>query len=219
MSRVEQFGDATLILGDARGCEALLSADAIITDPVWPNVPPGLLAGSDGPAGLLRDALAPLTPTRACILLRNDSDPRFLAAVPSTWPFVCLQALGYAIPSYIGRILGGTEIAYGFGQPVPAAPGRKLIPMWAPKAQPGNRRANGHPCSRPLVHTEWLVGWWSVVGELVADPFMGSGTTAVAALAHGRRFVGCEIDPTYFDIACRRVEDAMRQPYLLQATA
>lgn len=46
----------------------------------------------------------------------------------------------------------------------------------------------------------------------VLDPFMGSGTTGVAAAKMGRRFVGVEIEPRYFDIACRRIEDAYRQP-------
>lgn len=45
-------------------------------------------------------------------------------------------------------------------------------------------------------------------GALVLDPFMGSGTTGVAALIEGRRFIGCEIDPEYFDISCRRIQAA-----------
>ncbi|MBS0508137.1 MAG: site-specific DNA-methyltransferase [Proteobacteria bacterium] len=42
-------------------------------------------------------------------------------------------------------------------------------------------------------------------GALVLDPFMGSGTTGVAAVAEGRRFIGCEIDPAHFDVACQRI--------------
>jgi site-specific DNA-methyltransferase (adenine-specific) len=209
--RVEQIGAATLYLGDARECEALQSADAIITDPVWPNCPPGLLQGHNDPGGLLRDTLACLSPTRAAIVLRSDSDPRMLASVPPTWRFVCLQALAYAVPSYIGRVLGGTEIAYGFGEPIPVAPGRRLIPMWSPKAQPSDRPPNGHPCSRAQVHMDWLVSWWSLPGEIVADPFMGSGTMAVAALSQGRSFIGCEIEERYFDLTCRRIENSLRQ--------
>jgi tRNA G10 N-methylase Trm11 len=51
----------------------------------------------------------------------------------------------------------------------------------------------------------------------VADPFMGSGSTAEAALHEGRPFVGCEIDPRYFDIALRRIEQAQRQADLFVA--
>ena len=46
----------------------------------------------------------------------------------------------------------------------------------------------------------------------ILDPFMGSGTTGVAAVKLGRRFTGIEIDPGYFDIACRRIEQALKQP-------
>jgi len=48
-------------------------------------------------------------------------------------------------------------------------------------------------------------------GQLVLDPFMGSGTTGVAAVQMGRDFIGIEREERYFDIACRRIEDAQRQ--------
>jgi len=48
--------------------------------------------------------------------------------------------------------------------------------------------------------------------DTVLDPFMGSGTTGVAAVRLGRKFTGIEIEPKYFDIACRRVSDALKQP-------
>ena len=50
-----------------------------------------------------------------------------------------------------------------------------------------------------------------MLGDLVCDPFMGSGTTGVACAKQGRRFIGIEIDERYFEIACRRIEDAQRQ--------
>lgn len=48
-------------------------------------------------------------------------------------------------------------------------------------------------------------------GDLVIDPFMGSGTTGVACVQMGRKFIGIEIDPGYFEIACKRIEAAQRQ--------
>ena len=54
---------------------------------------------------------------------------------------------------------------------------------------------------------EQFVGWTRGV---VVDPFMGSGTTGVACANLAREFVGIEIEPKYFDIACRRIEDAQR---------
>jgi len=47
--------------------------------------------------------------------------------------------------------------------------------------------------------------------ETILDPFMGSGTTGVAAVQMGRKFIGIELDPDYFKIACKRIEDAQRQ--------
>ena len=58
---------------------------------------------------------------------------------------------------------------------------------------------------------EVMVRWTE---GLVLDPFMGSGTTGVACANLGRTFVGIEREPTYFDIACRRIEEAYRQPRL-----
>lgn len=46
----------------------------------------------------------------------------------------------------------------------------------------------------------------------VLDPFMGSGTTGVACAKMGRKFIGIEIEPKYFDIACKRIEEAYKQP-------
>ena len=51
-------------------------------------------------------------------------------------------------------------------------------------------------------------------GHTVIDPFMGSGTTGVACVKLGRKFIGIEIEPKYFDIACRRIEAAYAQPDL-----
>jgi site-specific DNA-methyltransferase (adenine-specific) len=68
-----------------------------------------------------------------------------------------------------------------------------------------------HPCPRPLEQTAYIVSLASRLGGLVLDPFMGSGTTGVACVQTGRRFVGIEIDPGYFEIARRRIEQAMLQ--------
>jgi site-specific DNA-methyltransferase (adenine-specific) len=58
----------------------------------------------------------------------------------------------------------------------------------------------------------WLASECAAAGETILDPFMGSGTTGVAALALGRKFTGIEIDPAYFDLACRRIEDQHKRP-------
>jgi hypothetical protein len=107
--------------------------------------------------------------------------------------------------------MGGDELAFWFGSPIAWAPGRRVVPGRAPAAQPMHRPSNGHPCSRAQRHIDWLVDWCTDPGETVCDPFMGSGTTGIACVKLGRPFIGIEIDPRYFDLACRRIDAALRQ--------
>lgn len=215
------IGDCVLYCGDAiEILQDLEAADAVITDPVWPNVPDGLLHGSDDPYGLFAAAMENLKlPKRMAIVMRSDSDPRFLSSVPPDLDFFVAQVMQYVMPGYIGRKLGGNEIAYGFGEPIPSKPGQRVIPGMSGKVQPTGRQANGHPCSRCIEHFIWLVRWWSEQNETVLDPFMGSGTTGVACAKMGRKFIGIEIEPKYFDIACRRIEEAYKQPNLFRQPA
>lgn len=70
-------------------------------------------------------------------------------------------------------------------------------------------QGDDHPTVKP---TELIVRLCEASGEgAILDPFMGSGTTGVACARLGRRFIGIEIEPRYFDIACRRIEEAQRQ--------
>lgn len=75
-------------------------------------------------------------------------------------------------------------------------------------------RSGEHPTEKPVALMAELVALFTRPGELVLDPFMGSGTTGVACARLGRRFVGIELDPLHFDLACRRIEAAHRQPRL-----
>lgn len=214
-SHIEIIGDCTLYLGDCREIMPYLHGiDCIITDPVWPNCPEDLIPGWENPCQLFADfcQLIPYSLRQLVVALRNDSDPRFLRTIPERLPFQQVAWLQYTIPGHMGRLLSGNECAYAFGRPVKSQPGRHIIPSLAPKAQPSDRPQNGHPCSRAIVHQEWLVNWFSEQTETVLDPFMGSGTTAEACIRKGRKFVGIEIEPQYFDIACRRVERSQRQP-------
>lgn len=70
---------------------------------------------------------------------------------------------------------------------------------------------NGHPCPKPVAYSEWLVSRFADRLEEVLDPFMGSGTTGVACMNLGRKFIGIEIEPKYFDIACERISQAQKQ--------
>jgi len=70
---------------------------------------------------------------------------------------------------------------------------------------------NGHPCPKPIKWAEWLCSRAAVLGGLILDPFMGSGTTGVACANLGRKFIGIEIEKKYFDIACERIDAAYSQ--------
>lgn len=67
---------------------------------------------------------------------------------------------------------------------------------------------NPHPTVKPIKLMEYLVKLISPKGSLVLDPFMGSGTTGIAALNLGRRFIGIEKEPEYFEVAKKRIENA-----------
>ena len=71
-----------------------------------------------------------------------------------------------------------------------------------------------HPCPKPIEFMRWLVTRGSMPGDIILDPFLGSGTTAVAAIQTGRRFIGYEIDEGYCEIAEKRIAEAKAQPRL-----
>lgn len=199
----------TIYHGDCREIMPQLVVDVVITDPVWPNCPAGLIAGHDRPYELFREFCAQIDSLpsikRAAIELRNDCDPRFMSCVPSRLRFLHVMWCRYAIPGYIGRVLGGNECVYVFGSPVTSKPGRRVVPSISPVAQPGDRAPNGHPCSRSLVHQVFVMNWCSDPEDVVLDPFMGSGTTMHAAMQMGRRAIGIEIEERYCEIAARRL--------------
>ncbi|MCK6619687.1 MAG: site-specific DNA-methyltransferase [Calditrichia bacterium] len=75
-----------------------------------------------------------------------------------------------------------------------------------------------HPCPRPLEQVAYIINISTNPNDIVFDPFMGSGTTAIACLQLGRRFVGCEIDPQYFSVAENRIKSALSRPSLFDGT-
>jgi DNA modification methylase len=72
-----------------------------------------------------------------------------------------------------------------------------------------------HTTQKPVTLMKWTIEQLPSQCQIVADPFMGSGTTGVAAVKLGRKFIGIEIEPKYFDIACRRISEALKQPRLV----
>lgn len=69
--------------------------------------------------------------------------------------------------------------------------------------------AKVHPTQKPIALMDWCVSM--IAGSVILDPFMGSGTTGVACAKAGKHFIGVEIESRYFDIACKRIDQAQRQ--------
>ncbi len=83
----------------------------------------------------------------------------------------------------------------------------------------GKEHGRLHATQKPVAVMDYCVGGYTKEGETILDPFMGSGTTGVACVNLGRKFIGIEIEPKYFDIAVRRIEEAYRQPRLFAEPA
>lgn len=114
-------------------------------------------------------------------------------------------------PANFGKFLSDAEIGWKKG-----GHGVSCIDLeWSSQG----RRSEGfdnlslHPAQKPVALMAWCIE--RVKSDTIVDPYMGSGTTALAALNAGRKFVGVELVPEYFDVACRRVERAQRQGVLL----
>lgn len=84
---------------------------------------------------------------------------------------------------------------------------------------PRSDQGREHPTQKPLGVMLWSIQRIPGDPQVILDPFMGSGTTGVACQRLGRRFIGIELDDGYFDIAVKRMEDAMRQPDMFIQTA
>ena len=100
------------------------------------------------------------------------------------------------------------ERIYQIGRPV-AFDKLGLTTIW--RFPPDQSSETGHVCAFPLELPRRAIASASTPQSTVLDPFMGSGTTGVAAVQMGRKFIGIEREPKYFDIACKRIEDAQRQ--------
>ncbi len=88
-----------------------------------------------------------------------------------------------------------------------------LMSVW--RITPARRdNNNNHPCPYPQAIIRPLIGSSCPPNGTILDPFMGSGTTGVACVKLGRKFIGIELEPKYFDIACKRISDAYKQPDL-----
>jgi len=220
MAKREIIGNATLYLGDSLEIiHEINSADAVITDPVY-----GVLLGeaknqqkyegfSDTPE-YVRDVCVPIIET--CIKISKQ----VLVTPGNRNMFLYPQPDDMGVwwnPAGTSRGKWGYQCAspiFYYGKDPRAGKGSTPSSMTA-----GHDRQTkpDHPCPKPLGFMKKLVHKGSLDGETVLDPFMGSGTTGVACMELRRKFIGIDIVPKYFDIACKRIEEAQRQTFLFPA--
>ena len=92
---------------------------------------------------------------------------------------------------------------------------RRIRYMWNGMLRANGEQRGDHPTQKPVGVMAWAINHVPAPNKLILDPFMGSGTTGVACVNLGRSFIGIEREPKYFNIACRRIEDAQRQGRLI----
>jgi len=208
MMRVEVIGNATLYLGDCREIlPTLPKVDAVITDP-----PYGIGAAKAGAHSSIRDNAA------WELQAWDDSRPdgSVFAMILAASPNVAIWGGNYfadLLPASSGWLCWRKpEAETGFSLADVELCWTNMAFAARTKTLP-RRDGNQHPTQKPVALMEWTAGF--VPGQRVLDPFMGSGTTGVACMNLGRKFIGIEREPKYFDIACRRIEDAQRQARLI----
>lgn len=196
-------GGITIYHGDCRDVLPQVAADTVITDPVWPNAS-GNIVGNDRAFDLWQECChaLPKSLQRIGVQIGCDSDPCFL--VPTPLPFFRVCWLEYARPHYKGRLMYGSDVAYLYGSAPASRPGAHVIPGRLIDSTSGGKEAD-HPCPRHLAHVKWLMRWWSEVTDVILDPFVGSGTTLVAAKELGRKAIGIELKEKYCEIAAKRL--------------
>lgn len=202
MIREEIIGNARLILGDAREVVPTLPhVESVVTDP-----PYGIAATWQGGKGHGWGRAAAQTQ------LRNSWDgepPHELVAVIlkiSDQQIIWGGNYFNLPPSRCWYVWNKPERGFTLAEAELAWSNRdSIIRVFdAPRSEPDRV----HPTQKPLSLMMWCV---EKTTGTVLDPFMGSGTTGVACIKMGRPFIGIEIEPTYFDIACKRIEAASRQ--------
>lgn len=206
------IGDCTLYLGDATEID-VGSFDSVVSDP-----PYGMAFQSnhriEQHAKIANDATAKHL-VWACNLEASHSKYLFarwdnILDVPKPKSMVTWVKNNWSMGDLLHEHARQTEVAFFYpGENHSFPVGRPTDVIEAPRT--GN---NFHPTEKPVM-LMWAVVRWT--DGIVYDPFMGSGSTGVACCQLGRKFIGVEINDKYFDIACRRIEEAQRSPDMFVA--
>lgn len=223
------IGRATLYPGDCRDIlPTLPKVDAVVTDPPYGiglvkktsdyrdskhyDAGESLLASvvyADDPNDV-RKLIAEVMP----LILAGSTRAMVFSGPAMLWAYPQPASIGSVFtPNGAGRTAWGFQCTHPvlfYGKDPFLQDGKGGRPNSWRTEQP-NREDIDHPCPKPLAWMQWAVWRATRQDETILDPFMGSGTTGVAAVQMGRDFIGIEREPKYFDIACRRIEEAQRQ--------
>lgn len=206
------IGDATLYLGDCRDIlPTLEKVDAVVTDPPYGI---GEAAGKSKSRGKLAKAIdygdddwdnQPI-----------DGDLISAVRAAAKWQIIfggnyydCPPTSCWLVWDKINgeNDFADCELAW---TNLPKAV-RRIRFLWNGMLRANGEQRGDHPTQKPIGVMKWCIGHLPDPSNTILDPFMGSGTTGVAAVQMGRKFIGIEREPKYFDIACKRIEDAQRQ--------
>ncbi len=139
---------------------------------------------------------SPMKYKRACAWVKPDSTPQFNGQCP---------AMG--VEMFVAAWAGTGHSKWNAG-------GKRGVYTHCVN---GPERDGRHPTEKPRKLMAELVADFTMLGQTILDPFMGSGTTGIAAVQAGRNFIGVEMNPEYFEIACERLDKAQRQADLFIA--
>ncbi len=208
--RVETIGSATLYEADCIDALQIIGAvDAVITDPPYGIGLDYALEGfDDTPEELqaLIDSFVPLCRQIAPIVSITPGNVNHYLYPKPTWTLCWFNRAGAGSGPW-GFSCWQPILCYGPDPYLRLSMGRR--PDFIEHSETSEK--NGHPCPKPIRFQKLWIERVALDAQTILDPFMGSGTTGVAAVQMGRKFIGIEREPKYFDIACRRIEDAQRQ--------
>lgn len=215
------IGDATLYLGDCRDIlPTLPNVDAVVTDPPygledWNTR--GTNAGKgQGRAwkGLGRNGKTEFDGDQ-CAKWDIAPDAEMMAALMSAGKHKIIWGANYLLDH-----LPRTKQLFVWNKGIRGMHYNDCEVAWTSQwreacrvfdIHPSTAGPKQHPTQKPLALMKWCVERLPSDTKTILDPFMGSGTTGVAAVEMGKQFIGIEREPNYFDIACKRIEDAQRQ--------
>lgn len=239
--RIEHIGDATLYLSDCREILPTLGkVDAVVTDPPYGvSVAGSVQVGMPGNGSRRLDFFKGDSDWVAMNILVKTAIELAIQLSPLVFSAWCghrqigfitdaLEANGFSTrllfwrkkcppPSAPGAGFSSSVecCVYGYKPGRPWNGGQYDFHIFeADNYRHGQPGKEDHPTQKPLSLISWQISKITANASTILDPFMGSGTTGVACANLGRKFIGIEIEPKYFDIACKRIEIAYSQPRL-----